>query len=70
MNEVVLLKTYTYRHEAEVAKALLESHSINSLIQADDCGAMDPALSFASAVNLLVSKKDLPIAQNFLKEQL
>src|SRR6516165_3048127 len=36
--DLVVVRTYVYRHEAEVGKAILDAHSIDAMIQADDLG--------------------------------
>ena len=54
----VVLRTFNYRHEAEVVKGFLASAGIDSFIISDDCGAVDPALEFGRGAQLLVAEQD------------
>jgi hypothetical protein len=55
----VVLKTFNYRHEAEVLKGFLAASGIDSFIVSDDCGAVDPALEYGRGTHLLVAEEDL-----------
>ncbi|MDO8497022.1 MAG: DUF2007 domain-containing protein [bacterium] len=60
MNELITIKTFNTRLEAEIAKGLLESNGIKSMIVADDAGGMYPfpfQAGFKGA-ELKVNKKD------------
>jgi hypothetical protein len=55
MSEVVCIKTFPYRHEAELARSALESYGIKAVVTTDDCGGQDPVLGLVSGgVGLLV----------------
>lgn len=55
MPGMVNIANYLYRHEAELAKSLLDAMEIESWIFADDAGGMQPQLNFAmQGVRLLV----------------
>jgi hypothetical protein len=58
MDSRVILRTFNYRHEAEVVKGFLAACGIDSLIISDDCGALDPALEFGRGTHLLVAQQD------------
>ena len=65
------LKTLTIfntRMDAEIARGLLESNNIKSIVTADDKGGADPFLTFANGVKLLVDEKELKLAQKILKK--
>ena len=60
MTPPVCLRTYLTRNEAEMDQALLRSCGIETILQADDAGGMQPHLLFGRSVRLLVhvSKAD------------
>ena len=59
MTDLVCIKVFTNRAQAEVVKTLLESHGIAAIVQADDCGGLRPHLVFgAGGVKVLVRKED------------
>jgi len=60
MADLVCIKTYQNRMEAELAKGLLESKGIKAMVSADDAGGAHPALLWATGgVRLLIKKKDI-----------
>jgi hypothetical protein len=68
MNDLVLVKTFTTRLEAQIAKGALEAQKIKSLVTADDEGGASPypMQPAATGVKLLVAVKDYKTALNFL----
>ncbi len=62
----VVLATFSYRHEAEVVRGLLESHELEARIHSDDLGGLRPALSLTQGVQLLVRVRDLYSARQLL----
>ena len=67
MSNLVCIKTYHNRMEAELAKGLLESKDIKAMVSADDVGGMNPALLWATGgVRLLIRKKDIQKANEIL----
>ena len=58
MRDRMILKTFSFRHEAEFFRSLLEAHEIESSVDSDDCGMMDPALGYVNGVRLSVASKD------------
>ena len=68
MANLVCIKTYQNRMEAELAKGLLESKDIKAMVSADDVGGMNPALLWATGgVRLLVKKNDIQKATEILE---
>lgn len=68
MPDLITIKTYNSRIEAEVDKGLLEGCAIKSIISADDCGGADPNLAFATGgVKLMINEKDIDRAKEILK---
>ena len=64
MPDIVCIKTYNSRLEAELAKGLLDSHDIQAMISADDAGGLRPDMLWGTGgVRLLVKRED---AQNAL----
>ena len=67
MSNLVTLKSYLYRHEAELDLALLATGGIEAMISADDAGGMQPALLFGSGgARLLVAEGDVAAARLLL----
>jgi hypothetical protein len=68
MAELVRIKTFSYRHQAELFKGFLEKEGIKAIIVADDCGGHRPDLAFVrGGVGLCVSKDDEQKAKDVLK---
>ena len=65
-HEPVIVARFYYRHEAEFAKAHLDSAEIHSAIFADDAGGMEVPLSFSNSVRLLVRPEDAEEAREVL----
>ena len=51
--QLVLLRTFGYRHEAEFAKSALDAASIRSLLLVDDAGGAEAGLAFANPARLV-----------------
>ena len=70
MSDLIIVKAFPYRHEAELAKNLLAAEGIESIIQADDAGGLRPHLTFtggaAGMANFLVRKEDADKAREVL----
>jgi hypothetical protein len=65
-DELVVVRTYTYRHEAEVGRSMLEGHKLDAVISGDDAGGVQPALGAANGVRLLVKRRDEHKARQLL----
>jgi len=63
---IKLLKTFSSRIDAELAKSFLESNGIKSMISADDAGEMYPAASAYWGVKLFVNENNFEIADNLI----
>ncbi len=66
MTMLTKVRTFLYRHEAEMAKELLEKEGIEVLISSDDHGGIRPSLAYAGGVDLLVKKEDASQAKELL----
>ena len=68
MDKLIKIKSFLNRQEAELAKGVLGSYGIDSMISADDCGGMRPHLSMGfSGVKLLVNESDVEKAKEILE---
>ncbi|HKV28560.1 MAG TPA: hypothetical protein VJN90_09855 [Candidatus Acidoferrales bacterium] len=63
---LVVVRTYSYRHEAEIGRSMLESNGVDAIILADDFGGMQPALGADTGVRLLVRREDEDTAKKLL----
>jgi Putative prokaryotic signal transducing protein len=63
--ELVVVRTFLNRIEAELAKGALQASGIESIIRADDVGGTRPAF-WMSGVPLLVRAEDLEAATQVL----
>ena len=70
MKDVICIKTYQFRYEAELAQKLLENKGIKAAVIADDAGGMYPAGlgDMFCEVRLLVRKEDAQRASESLKD--
>ena len=65
----ITIKTYPYRHEADLDKAYLESNGIRVILQGDDPSGIAPGRVFGGhGVRLLVPKNQAGEAQELLKK--
>lgn len=64
----MVLRTYGYPHEAEVDRGVLETNGIECVVNADDCGGVDPALGLVRGVGLLVRAGQSERAEAILEE--
>jgi hypothetical protein len=67
MNEFEIIADFSNHTEADLAKGLLESYGIKSIISSDDCGGIAGGQTFIRGVQLIVSKDDLKKAKEILK---
>jgi hypothetical protein len=67
MADLVILKTYNTRTEAEIAKGLLKTNGISAVIAADNAGGMRPfPFQYVAGVRLMVKDKDLQRAKEII----
>jgi hypothetical protein len=58
MSERVVLREFSSRAEAEIVRELLSANGVEAFVISDDCGSVDPGLSFGRGVQLLVAGVD------------
>jgi hypothetical protein len=66
MSDLKIIKIFSSRIEAEIARGFLQSNDINSVIISDDAGSMYPAQDIVSGVRLMVGEKDFQNAKELL----
>ena len=69
MSNLVCVKTFADRLQADMARSLLESNGITASVSADDMGGMRPDLAFTSGgVKLFVLDDNADKALEILNE--
>jgi hypothetical protein len=68
--ELVVVRTFQNKIEAEIAQGALEAAEIDSIVSADDAGGMRPELNMSrwGGVRLLVRAEDAEEAGKILDE--
>ena len=66
---LVSARTFFTRHEAELARSLLDSQGIPAWVSSDDYGGLHPALAFAHGVQVLVLSSDLEDALELIEKK-
>ena len=67
MIDPTLVLTCSYRHEAELARTLLETEGIEAMIQGDDCGGLGIGLAFSGGISVFVAMDDAERARVILE---
>jgi hypothetical protein len=65
-DDLVVVRTYGFRHQAEVGRSMLEANDVDALIVADDAGGIQPGLDGGARVRLLVRRSDESKASELL----
>jgi hypothetical protein len=65
--DLVVIDTFTFRRQAEMAHSALEAFGIESMISADDLGGEGVGADLDEGVRLLVRAEDVERAQDVLK---
>jgi hypothetical protein len=68
ISTTVVVATFGYRHEAEFAKATLDSAGIESVLSIDDAGGAEAGLSFANPARIIVRSENQDSARDVLRE--
>ena len=64
--DLVVVRTFADRIEAELAHSALEAAGIESMIRADDAGGLRPAMAFSNGIALLVRAEQASAAAEVL----
>ena len=62
----VVARVYSYRHEAEIGRSMLEANGIEAMILSDDSGGEYPSLGSSNGVRLWVCRRDEERAKKLL----
>jgi hypothetical protein len=63
---LVIVRTFSNRFEADIARSALEAASIDSMMRPDDAGGMRPGLWVGRGVEVLVRSEDAERATEVL----
>jgi hypothetical protein len=64
----VVVGTFQIEHEAELARAVLESNGVNAVVLRDNAGGMLPMLQALFQIRLVVAAEDAELARRILDE--
>ena len=64
--KLTIVRRFSYRQEAELARAALEAAGIESMVRSDDAGGLRPGLAFSNGVELIVRAEDAESARDVL----
>ncbi len=65
---LVVIATYSFRHDAELAMTYLMNNGIEAVESPDDCGGTNPVVGFATGIRLLVPEGQANRAIALLKK--
>jgi hypothetical protein len=65
-SELVVVRTFNDRIEAELAHSALEAAGIESMLRTDDSGGLQPGLALTNGVGLFVRAEDARAAADVL----
>ncbi len=65
-DDFVVVRTFSYRQEADLAQGALQAAGIESMVRSDDGGGLRPGLAFANGVELIVRGEDADAAAEIL----
>jgi len=65
-DDLVKLEVYNSEIDADLARARLEGAGIQAVILSDDCGGMNPALTYVRGLRLMVRAEDEATARDVL----
>jgi len=68
MKDPIIVRAFTDRTEAEMARGFLEAEGIPAAIAADDLGAEGPGMTFGTPIDLVVEAADVDRARELLDE--
>lgn len=66
-HDVAVIRTFSYRYQGEVARAILDAAGIPCVLQVDDSGGSEIGMAFANPARLLVRVEDLERAEELLE---
>jgi hypothetical protein len=57
-DDLVVVRTYAFRHEAELGRSMLEANEVDAVISGDDAGGIQPGLGAGDRIRLMVRRSD------------
>jgi putative signal transducing protein len=69
-SELVVVRTFNDRIEAELAQSALQAAEIDSMVRSDDAGGLRPHMALQNGVELLVRSEDARAARQILDTDL
>lgn len=70
MNDPTIVRTFSDRGEAEIARAMLEAEGIEARVTADDVGEKVPSFDLSAGLQLVVDAEDADRAIELLDEEI
>lgn len=70
MKDPTIVRTFSERGEAEIARAMLESEGIEASLAADDVGENIPSFDLSAGLQLVVGAADVDRAHELLDEEI
>ncbi len=67
--ETVLLRTYRFRYEGDIDRAVLDAAGIRCVLVGDDAGGLAPHIMSANPIRLFVAEDEAGLALQALTEQ-
>ena len=69
MKDPTIIRSFSDRGEAEIARGLLEAEGIPAALSADDFGKTGPALDISTGIQLVVEGEDADRALELLDQR-
>lgn len=66
-DNLITLRSFNYRHEAEMAKSALEASGAPAVVFSDDGGGQEVSVQFVRGAKLMVNQQDASRAKQILK---
>lgn len=66
-SQLVVVRAFSDRVEAELAQSALEAAGIESMVRSDDAGGLRPAMTFSNGAELIVRVADAERADEILR---
>jgi hypothetical protein len=64
--DLVVAGTYSYRHEAEIGRSMLEANGVKAIMLSEDLGGIYPPPGASMGVGLLMRQRDEMKARKLL----
>ena len=67
--DTVMIRAYRYRHEADIARSMLDAAGIRSVLVGDDAGGMGPHIMSDNPIRLYVAAENVAEANEVLDDE-